>query len=211
MSSEKTTPQHSDKKARNVRREYLIIIVITVMITLGIQIFLIIPLRVGSGSMEDSLLVGDYVLINRMAYQLVQPELGDIIVFKNPFNPKSDDYIKRVIALPNQEVKIIDRTVYADNQPIIDFPHVKHTASRIQADSSSTGDNFGPVIVPVGHYFVLGDNRDNSNDSRSWGFVPAGDIKGEAVFIYWSSRSDGENRLGNFFTGIRWDRIFTVL
>jgi len=186
-------------------------IFIALLIALFIRAFFVQAYKIPSGSMEPTLLVGDHLLVLKCAYgvriplvgkyllEYSSPKRGDIIVFVYPRDPKKD-FIKRVIALPGESVQIIDRTVYINGKPIQD-------PWGIWSENDLLRTNFGPVIVPQGHYFVLGDNRDNSMDSRYWGFVPKSNMLGKALIIYWSWNSKAENILGK----IRWLRIGKIL
>jgi signal peptidase I len=208
-------------------REYLEVIVISVFAAVLLRLFIVSAYRVDSGSMEDTMLEGDYIFVNQLAYNFGVPKVGDIIVFKSPLNP-TKDFIKRVIALPGETVEVIDKVVYVDNQLAAIYPGAKNIDPKIMAMQLSLRDNFGPVQVPAGQYFVMGDNRDNSQDSRFWGFVPKENIKGKALFIYWSWTPDPKSpemkfpyfisaiQMGWYFTTnclshSRWDRFFTAL
>jgi signal peptidase I len=184
--------------------------------------------------MENNLLIGDHLLVNKFVVgptassveDVVLPvhriERGDIVVFKYPEEPERD-FIKRVIGLPGETLEIRDKKVFINNKPI-DEPYV-HFLQPIGAESqevTSFGvrDRYGPVTVPEGHYFVMGDNRDNSQDSRYWGFLPAHYVKGKALMIYWSYAGDeiddagdstlkrGLMFLPNIVTHTRWERLF---
>jgi len=156
-----------------------------------------------SGSMMDTLLVGDYILVNKFLYGpeipfteqrvpgLRDPQRGDIIVFKYPQDEKRD-FIKRIVGTPGDTVQVRGHQVYVNAQPIRE-PYVK----RAEGSPPSTGQTYcgyaygcEPTVVPPNSYFVMGDNRDNSQDSRYWGFVKRDKIKGKAFLIYWSWDSD---------------------
>ena len=140
--------------------------------------------------MEDTLLEGDYIFVNKLAYQFgTDPQPGDIIVFKYPNNPEKD-YIKRIIAGPGDVVQIADKIVYVNNEVAPIPAHSKNIDQRIIPGDLSFRDNFAPLVVPPGEYFVMGDNRDDSRDSRFWGCVPVENIKGKAVFVYFSWTPD---------------------
>lgn len=221
-----------DKKPKPVSRkplwrEYLEVILISLAAAIVLRLFIVSAYRVESVSMEDTLLEGDYIFINKLAYQFGDPQIGDIIIFKYPLDP-TKDYIKRIIALPGQTVEIIDKIVYVDNQLGYIFPDAKNVDPKIMAAQLSARDNFGPITVPEGNYFVLGDNRDISQDSRFWGSVPTEYIKGRALMVYWSWAPDTQapewsfpyihtafeyiwHFLGNIFTATRWSRLFVAL
>jgi len=220
-------PTREPKSNKPLWREYVEVIFYSLAAAILLRLFVVSAYRVDSASMEDSLLEGDYIFVNKLAYNFGEPQNGDIIVFKYPLNP-AKDYIKRIIAGPGQTIEIIDKVIYVDNQLAEIYPNAKNGDPKILAAQLSARDNFGPIQVPIGEYFVLGDNRDQSQDSRSWGFVPAELVKGKALFIYWSWEPDPNAPqwefpyVGSaisysfyFLTGFpshtRWDRLFTAL
>jgi len=215
------------KAPKSIWREYLEVILIAMTAAILLRLFVVSAYRVDSASMEDALYEGDYIFVNKLAYSYGQPAVGDIIIFKFPLNP-TRDYIKRIIALPGQTIEVVDKIVYVDNQLAEIFPNVKHNDPKILAAQLSVRDNFGPMVVPEGHYFVMGDNRDDSQDSRFWGFLPRENIRGKALFVYWSWQPDesapkaafpyiqtpfeyGFYFLTNFPSSTRWERLFTIL
>lgn len=174
------------KDRKPLWREYLETALIALVAAVLLRIFVVSAYRVNSGSMEDSLLAGDYIFVNKLAYEYgTDPRPGDIIVFKYPNNPEKD-FIKRIVALPGQTVEIADKVLYVDGEVAPIPANSKHVDRRIIPGDLSYRDNFGPYIVPDGEYFVIGDNRDDSRDSRFWGSVPRENLKGKAVFVYWS-------------------------
>ncbi len=196
-------------------------IVIALIIALIIRAFIVQAFRIPSSSMENSLLIGDHIMVCKFIYgvrlpvlnvkiiPISKPKRGDIIVFKWPPNPKVA-FIKRCIGLPGDEIKIVNKTVYVNGKLLID-PYTKFIDSHIypyyttnvSADTiSGSRDNFGPVKVPPHHYFMMGDNRDNSLDSRYWGFVPEKDILGKAFIVYFS---------WNKRYAVRWHRFFHIV
>ena len=185
------------------------------LIVLLLRSFLVEPFRIPSGSMMPTLLVGDFILVNKFAYglrlpvvhtkivEVGEPRRGDVMVFRFPKNPK-DDYIKRVIGLPGDVIGYFDKTVYINGEPVKQKPIGIYRG--VGSGSVMTGalvkEEFLPEVtheiliregrlnvegeyrVPPGHYFVMGDNRDNSNDSRFWGFVPEENLVGRAFLIW---------------------------
>jgi len=143
--------------------------------------------------MEDTILVGDFLLANKFIYGVHipligvtlpgvrNPRPGDIVVFKWP-GDSSTNYVKRCIAVADQVVEVRDKQLFVDGQPFKEFPYMKHTDPSINRQR----DNFGPYRVPVGTYFMMGDNRDDSYDSRFWGPVPQRFILGKALVVHWS-------------------------
>ena len=173
-------------------REYAEAIVIALVLALFIRTFIVQAFKIPSGSMENTLAIGDHLLVNKFIYgtevplidkrimTVRNPQRGDIIVFKYPKDPDKD-FIKRVIGTPGDTVEIRDKKVFINGMPYASG----HEIYRDKNEQASR-DNFGPVKVPARSYFVMGDNRDESYDSRFWGFVPRHDILGEAFIKYWS-------------------------
>jgi len=163
--------------------------------------------QIPSGSMEKTLLVGDFLYINKMLYgseidigfgghrffyhrfpAFRQPKPGDVIVFRYPPNP-SQDFIKRCVAVAGQTIEIKDKVLYVDGERRNE-PFAQHDDPRVFPRELSARDNFGPYTVPDGNIFMMGDNRDNSLDSRFWGPLPLDNVKGKAMFLYWSWDGD---------------------
>ena len=188
-------------------KEYLEPIVIAVLIALFIRAFIVQAFKIPSSSMEPTLLVGDHLLVNKFIYgiripyadikffQYKKPERGDIIVFIFPKDRKKD-FIKRVIGTEGEKVAIVHNKIYI-NDKLIDDPWGRFTMPRTSIE------DYGPVKVPEGSLFVMGDNRDNSQDSRFWGFVKLNEVKGKAFIVYFSWNSNSEDLLNK----IRWTRF----
>ncbi len=224
-------PEPAFKKS--VAREYLESIVVAVILALFIRTFAVQAFKIPTGSMEPNLLIGDHLLVNKLVYSPSlapwEDELfdkkpirrGDVVVFKYPEEPWRD-FIKRVIGLPGETVEVRDRQVLVNGQPI-DDPHAHWTAPREDdSESGSLHDGWGPQVVPPAHILVLGDNRDNSRDSRFWGFLPIDQVKGRALLVYWSYEATREEyrRSGvvawvkdtlSAFGRTRWRRFFHVI
>lgn len=159
-------------------------------VALILRAFVIQAYRIPTGSMEDTVLAGDFVMVNRLAYAGSKtPQINDIIVFAYPLNPERD-FVKRVIALAGQEVALRNKQLYVDRQPVPVPQEGKNADRETLSSVFSNRDNFGPVVVPQGSYFVMGDNRDDSEDSRFWGAVPDDNVKGKVAFVYWSWAPD---------------------
>ncbi len=174
------------KTVKPLWREYLETALIALVAAVLLRVFVVSAYRVNSGSMEDSLLVGDYIFVNKLAYDYGgEPQHGDIVVFKYPNNPDKD-YIKRIIGVGGDQIEIFDKVLYVNGAVAQIPPHSKHVDQRVIPADLSFRDNFGPVVVPEGEVFVMGDNRDDSKDSRFWGTVPSDNIRGKAVLVYWS-------------------------
>lgn len=209
-------------------REYLETAVIALIAAIVLRIFVVSAYRVSSSSMEGSLYEGDYIFVNKMAYDFGnEPQIGDIIVFRYPNNPKKE-YIKRITAVGGDFVQIADKIVYVNDEVAAIPVHSQHIDKRIIPGDLSFRDNFGPYQVPPEEFFVLGDNRDDSRDSRFWGSVPRENIVGKTIFVYWSWAPDNEAPawefpyivnvfewigygMFNFPSHIRWERLGTSL
>lgn len=211
----------SVKKKKSVVREYVEAIGIAILLALFIRTFVVQAFKIPSGSMLPTLMIGDHLLVNKFIYgirvpfsgkvlvPLKDPKSGDIIVFKFP-KDRSIDYIKRVVGVPGDEVEIKNKKLYLNGKPTSD-PHAHFTTTQILPGSVSPKDNFGPITVPEGKYFVMGDNRDNSSDSRFWGFVETNDVLGKAMIIYWSWDIDEPLLSADRFASIRWNRLADII
>ena len=205
---------------KSVVREYFETIVIAVVLALFMRTFVVQAFKIPTGSMEPNLLIGDHLLVNKFVFaptlssveRAVLPvaaiRRGDIVVFKYPEDPERD-FIKRVIGLSGETIELRNHVIHVNGRAI-EEPYA-HYLPRPQGlgggemTSDDVRDRYGPVVVPAGSIFVMGDNRDNSQDSRYWGFLPKENIKGKALMIYWSFDSS-EGGL-NLFTQTRWARL----
>lgn len=163
--------------------------------------------------MKDTLLIGDHILVNKFIYgvkipyaqktiiPIKDPKRGDIVVFRYPEDLKKD-FIKRVVGIGGDVIEIRNKKVYV-NRKLVNADYVKHTDSQFFPGRFSHRDNLGPVTVPEDALFVMGDNRDNSHDSRFWGFVDLKEMKGKAFMIYWSWNKER--------FGVRWSRLGDIL
>jgi signal peptidase I len=194
-------------------REYAEAIIIAILIALFIRTFVIQAFKIPSGSMKPTLQIGDHILVNKFSYGVKiplmrktlipvgDPARGDIVVFIYPVD-RSKDFIKRVIAVAGDTVEMRNKEIYLNGKLFKD-PHGVYVDDRIYPGSLQPRDNFGPVHVPAGSIFVMGDNRDQSLDSRFWGFVDLKDVMGKAFIIYWSWNGE-EN-------SVRWGRLGQLL
>ncbi len=219
------------EEPRSRVREYTEAILVAVVFALFARTFLFQAFQVPTSSMEKNILVGDHLVVNKFVFAPHRDGLlsrllpyrkvrrGDILVFKFPEDPRRD-FIKRTIALPGETVEIRDKRIYVEGTRL-DETEVYHSDDRVWPDDPALPDSYRrrdqsrPFTVPPGSYFALGDNRDNSYDSRFWGPVPAANLKGRALFIYWSfplepSRQRSVRELVsialNFFRKTRWER-----
>jgi signal peptidase I len=245
---------------KSTAREYFESLVITVILALFGTTFIVQAFKIPTPSMEDNLLVGDHLLVNKFAFggkgSVVDAVLpfkdihhGDVIVFKYP-KDLTKHYVKRAIGLPGDHIKIVDRQVFVNGvalkepykihkaspgsyaDPFRDFFPPKPHAARLYGlgdEDPYWYENFvqgEEIIVPPGHYFAMGDNRDNSADSRYWGFVPRELIVGKPLIIYWSYETDSDeytrtevsdrvqqftDLFTNFFKKTRWSRTFQII
>lgn len=203
--------QNSPKKG-NVR-ENIEAILVAVLIALFIRTFVVQAFKIPSGSMKQTLQIGDHILVNKFIYgvkipywrkdiiPIKNPDRGDIIVFKYPVDPNKD-FIKRVIGVGGDVVEYRDKQLYVNNKRV-NHDFGMHTDPHIIPGNIRPRDNFGPITVPENSLFVMGDNRDESFDSRFWGFVDLKAVNGKAFIIYWSW---DKNKFG-----VRWDRLGRIL
>lgn len=213
MNDKRSDTRNREKAYRRLFQEYSEAFVIAAIAAILIRALLIQAFEIPSGSMEPTLLVGDHILVNKLVYgiripftdkrwpEFRKPRRGDVIVFVYPVD-RSKDFIKRVIATGGETVEIKDKKIFVDGKEIPD-PNAHFSSNVIYSGDVVPRDNMGPVKVPHGALFVMGDNRDDSYDSRFWGFVPVYDVLGEALGIYYSSRNFGELRWNRFFKTIR--------
>jgi signal peptidase I len=217
---------------KGIVRDYAETIIVAVLFVLFIKTFVFQQFKIPTPSMEDTLLIGDHLMVNKFIYGVptgtvvdrVLPTRNvrrqDVIVFRYPREPWVD-FIKRVIGIPGDEVSIRRKVVSVDGEPL-DEPYVMLS----RPGSNGLGDNMPPRLIPRSRYFVMGDNRDNSNDSRFWGTVPRPLIRGRAFMIWWSftekpgdwEKRDIKDRLIQlydkvrfFFSGTRWHRMFKII
>jgi signal peptidase I len=228
---------------KSIFREYLEALLIAIIFATFARTYVVQAFKIPSGSMEKNLLIGDHILVNKFIYGPTVSGLerallpvrdvrrGDIVVFKFPQDP-TRDFIKRCMALPGDTIQSDDKVLSINGERVHDEGYTYHSDPEVVSRrdyfrSERVRDSFGPQVVPGSQYFCMGDNRDNSNDSRFWGPVPRPNIKGRAFMIYWSFDSDeGEplewpglggklrqlSRVAlNFFTRTRWERTFHVV
>jgi signal peptidase I len=236
----KKKKEKKDRKKREVSvfRDYFELIVETVIFVFFVMAFVVQAFQIPTGSMEPTLLIGDFLLVNKIAYaepvsgleKVILPQRSlkrhDVVVFKYP-NEMSKDFVKRVIALEGEKIEIKDKQVYINDEPISETYKV-HISDQVYTKNTYyqyddiIRDNFGPVVVPPGHVFVMGDNRDNSHDSRYWNFLPLSYIKGRPWIIYFSYRAeegaylktslrDRLEKLVRFIPKARWGRLLKVV
>jgi signal peptidase I len=230
----------ADKAFRkSTSREYFESILIAVVLAFFIRTFVVQAFKIPTGSMEENLLIGDHLLVNKFVYAPTATPIerallpvgtlqrGNVVVFKYPEEPDRD-FIKRVIGLPGDTVELRAKKVYINGKPLDEaYVHFLQPPSGLselhEVTSYDVRERYGPVTVPPNQYFVMGDNRDNSQDSRYWGFLPREYIKGKALVIYWSyeaAREDYQDEgagatlkgfasvFAHFFTRTRWNRMF---
>lgn len=226
------------ERKKSLFREYFELIAETAVFVFFVMTFVVQAFQIPTGSMEPTLLVGDFLLVNKFAYaptvfpfeDIILPRKKfsreDIVVFKYP-REMSKDFVKRVIGLPGEEISIKGKQVYINGRPIPENYKV-HIDDRVypESDSYNAGDssrdNFNSMVVPSGQLFVMGDNRDNSQDSRVWGLLPIRNIKGKPWMIYFSYEAESDAylktsfrekvaKLLRFIPAARWKRLFKII
>ena len=220
---------------KSMAREYFESMVIAVILALFVRTWAVQAFKIPTGSMEQNLLIGDHLLVNKFVYaptaspleRLLLPigdvERGDVLVFKYPQDPERD-FIKRVIGLPGETIELRQSRVLINGDPIEEpYLELMRPGGRVPPDIRGT---FGPVVVPEGHVFMMGDNRGDSQDSRYWGSLPMNYVKGRAFMLYWSYEADSAfyadvgvgatlkrlvSGVVHFFTRTRWDRLLMAV
>ncbi len=189
-------------ESRSGARELFESICVAVILALFVRTFVFQTFKIPSGSMEDTLLIGDHLIVDKFGSRPL--DRGQVVVFKSPEQPETD-LIKRVIGLPGETVELRGRTVYIDGKPLTE-PYTRFMLTESVLDDATLGGgsgdvrrSYGPVTVPPDHFFMMGDSRDNSRDSRYWGFMPRTHLRGRALFVYFS--------LGESLGAMRWGRI----
>ena len=207
-------PATSDQPGKkHIVREYAESIIVAVILALIIRTLVVQAFKIPSGSMEDTLAIGDHILVNKFVYgmkiplvekkffKMRDPRRGDVIVFEYP-EDASKDFIKRVIGTPGDMVEVKEKRVYVNGE-LYDNPHEVHKEKDLFPREQNPRDNMGPVKVPADSYFMMGDNRDRSYDSRFWGFVKGDKVKGLAFIKYWSWDNERFR--------VRWSSIGTLI
>jgi signal peptidase I len=208
-------------------------VLLALVLFLVLRTFLIEAFKIPTSSMEETLLVGDFLLVNKAVFgaeipgtgihlpSLDEPERGEVIVFNPPHEP-GKNYVKRVVGVPGDTLEMVDKTLYVNGRPVQE-PYARHIdrggdAIHAGMDWQSnyliarpgrrapSRDNWGPLSVPRGRYFVLGDNRDNSEDSRYWGWVDRSAIRGRPWIVYYSFDPDAPSAVP-WLSAVRWSRI----
>lgn len=202
-------------KKKNAWRENIEAILIAIVIAMFIRTFIVQAFKIPSGSMLETLQIGDQILVNKFIYgvkipftngktliPVKDPERGDIVVFKYPEDP-SKDFIKRVVAVGGDTLEIKNKKLYVNDKLVTRQPYAEYKDHRILSGNVTSRDNLKKISIPDNKLFVMGDNRDNSHDSRFWGFVDLSQVKGEAFIIYWSWNREQ--------FGVRWKRLGNLL
>jgi signal peptidase I len=214
MLENKTKEKVKNKvKLKSKVYEYAEAIIIAILIAVVVRTFVVQAYKIPSRSMVPTLLVGDHILVNKFIYgvkvpflrntiiSVTNPQRGDIVVFIYP-NDRSKDYIKRVIGLGGDKIEIKNKIIFINGKKYSDAYGI-YSDNVIYPGSMQPRDNFGPVTVPPKSLFVMGDNRDESADSRFWGFVDLKDVEGKAFIIYFSLNYEEKN--------LRWQRLGNIL
>ncbi len=234
MESGSTGSGNGGGRRVSVIREYLEALIVAAVFLGFTNTFVLKTFYIPSGSMEETLLIGDHLFVNRYIFGPQPSELeqrllpgrdvqrGDIVIFRSPEQPTMD-LVKRCVGLPGDELRMVDKTLFLNGERVNDADYVIHRDSRTFGSDAAPRDNWGPLLVPEGHLYCLGDNRDASHDSRYWGPAPLAHVKGRAVMVYWSyggETPDGTwhglahrmrqlvNTALGFVTKTRWERTF---
>lgn len=212
---------------KSIFREYSEAIIVAILLAFAIRVFVVQAFKIPSGSMIPTLLIGDHILVSKLSYgfqwpadcklqwnvppvncytsttviEFGKPQRGDVIVFRFP-EDEEKDFIKRIVGIPGDTVQLRNKVVFVNGQPLDDKAFTQRIDPGIIDSTINSRDNFGPVTVPEGSYFVMGDNRDQSLDSRFWGYVREEKIRGKAFRIYWSWSGQG-----NWTEWVRWERF----
>ncbi len=219
---------NTDQSGRkSIVREYAEAIIVAMLLAFAIRVFVVQAFKIPSGSMIPTLLIGDHILVSKLSYGLQwptdcqlqwsfppvncytsktvvafgKPQRGDIVVFRFP-EDEEKDFIQRIVGRPGDTVQLRNKVVLVNGRPIDDKAFTQRIDPGIIDGTINPRDNFGPVTVPEESYFVMGDNRDQSLDSRFWGYVREEKIRGKAFRIYWSW-----NGQGNWTEWVRWERF----
>jgi signal peptidase I len=227
-SESKASEREADRAGqKSIFREYAEAIIVAILLALAIRVFVVQAFKIPSGSMIPTLLVGDHILVSKLSYgfqwptdckfqwnllpincytsttviEFGKPERGDVIVFRFP-EDEEKDFIKRIVGTPGDTVQVRNKVVLVNGQSLDDKAFTQRIDPGVIDSTINSRDNFGPVTVPEGSYFVMGDNRDQSLDSRFWGYVREEKIRGKAFRIYWSWSGQG-----NWTEWVRWERF----
>lgn len=213
--------------AKSIIREYSEAIIVALLLAFAIRVFVVQAFKIPSGSMIPTLQIGDHILVSKLSYGLQwpadcklqwnfppvncytsntviefgKPQRGDIIVFRFP-EDEEKDFIKRIVGTPGDTVQVRNKVVLVNGQALDDKAFTQRVDPGMIDGTINPRDNFGPVTVPEASYFVMGDNRDQSLDSRFWGYVREEKIRGKAFRIYWSWSGQG-----NWTEWVRWERF----
>ncbi len=224
MAGERAGADARTEYRKSTAREYFESICVAVILALFVRTFVVQAFKIPTGSMEPNLLIGDHLLVNKFVFAptLTSGEgtllpidpihRGDIVVFKFPEDPERD-FIKRTIGLPGETLELRNKKVYINGTPLDEpyvhflFPPDESASPDAAVTDFDVRSRYGPVTVPADHYFMMGDNRDNSQDSRYWGFMPRNYVKGKALFVYFSF-GESTGGLPGLIGNVRWSRIF---
>ena len=214
------------KRVKKLSRLQVIVrgIFLVTVIGAALRIFIVSPYRIDENAMQSGLYAGDFLLASKLSYRSAGPQVGDMVLFEHPLH-MGKKLVRRVVATEGQSVEIIAKMVYVDGRPFQEFHSVEHSDNRILPPEFSNRDYMRRQQVSAGQIFVLGDNRDQSEDSRDFGCVPTSLVEGKGLIVYFSWTPDPEApkmkspyvvpaiqlffyNISNFPTRVRWDRLF---
>jgi signal peptidase I len=215
------------RRARPIWRDYLEVAVVALVLAFILRAYVVQAFRIPTGSMENTLLPGDFLLVNKFIFHFKDPKPGDVIVFQYPLNTDRV-FVKRCVAVGGQTVEVRNKVLRVDGKVVPNPRDAKHKDPKILPREFSARDNFGPKQVPLDQFFVMGDNRDESQDSREWGFLERKYLVGKPIIVYWSWKPDPKEpklefpfifdfislfvyNLAHFFDRTRFDRLGMVV
>lgn len=224
MSKKSLKKTRKQKGPISRKKELIVGLLLVIAIAVALRIFLLFPTKVNDEGMGPGLYSGDFLLCSEIPYKTGSPQPGDLIAFEHPFKV-GEKIVRRVIAIESQTIEIVGKMVYVNGETIAELPTVQHSDYRILPRDFSNRDYFEAKQVPAGHLFVLGDNRDNAEDSRDFGFIDVQKIDGKGIFVYFSYAPDPNAprmespyiipaiqiffyNLFHFPSRVRWDRFF---
>jgi len=190
------------KTPKQIFREWVEIVVIAILLTLIFRTYAVQSYRIPNPSMENTILRGDFLLGDKITYQFRPPQRSELVIFEYPLNPHKK-FIKRCVGIAGDTVVVRNKVLYINGEPFPDIAGTKYTDPQVLSALYSTRDNCGPLIIPRDYIFVIGDNRDISQDSRFWGALPLRNVVGRPLFVYFSWRPDPG--------APEWSSLFSVL
>ena len=213
--------EQEERTPKQIFHHWLEIVILAILFALILRAYVFQGYKIPTIAMENTLFKGDYAIGEKITYKIRKPKRGEIVVFRYPLNPDKI-FIKRCVGVAGDTVVVRDKVLYINGNAVPDYPGVKYTDPELLSAIYSSRDNCGPIIVPYGYIFVMGDNRDKSSDSRFWGSLPLKNVDSRLLFIYFSLEPDNYtlekksifniirvilHKIVTFPIRIRWHRI----